>query len=195
MDRRVHRRRRLRLFRLDGSWRGDRGHRRPSAPRERHPSRRRQASAWIGALVAFLILLVAPHASPDANDQRSLHSALHGFLLRHQARGAVTVLVATGLVNSWFLVGLSGVSRILTTTYGQLRLWSSWRSFSPCSDWPGREPPLFDLPGLRRAIEGRAPTPVVLAALRSSLALETGLSVAVLGLVAWLGTLAPPSVS
>lgn len=146
------------------------------------------AGVWIGALVAFLILLIAdtPHA-PDG--PRTLHVALHGF--SGVGSGLVALLVATGLINSWFVVGLAGLSKLLTTPYGQLLslklvIFVAMLALAAANR--------FHLtPRLGQALAGGSPTPLAIAALRRSLAWETGLSIAVLGLVAWFGTLAPPS--
>ena len=146
------------------------------------------AGVWIGALVVFLILLIAktPHA-PDG--PRTLHAALHGF--SGIGSGLVAMLVATGLINSWFVVGLAGLPKLLTTPYGQLLtlklvIFVAMLALAAANR--------FHLtPRLGQALAGGSPTPLAIAALRRSLAWETGLSIAVLGLVAWFGTLAPPS--
>lgn len=145
------------------------------------------AGVWIGALVVFLILLMT-----DAGDSRQgLHIALQGFA--GVGSGLVAVLVATGLINSWFVVGLAGLPKLLTTPYGQLLnlklvLFAAMLGLAAANR--------FRLtPRLGQALAGATPAPGAIAALQKSLAWETGLSIAVLGLVAWFGTLAPPSVS
>ena len=146
------------------------------------------AGVWVGALVVFLILLLIDGAQPP-HARRSLHAALHGF--SGVGSGLVAVLVGSGLVNSWFVVGLAGVPGLLTTPYGQLLtlklvLFLGMLGLAAANR--------FHLtPSLGRALEGRSPPPAAISALRRSLAWETGLSVAVVGLVAWFGTLAPPS--
>jgi putative copper resistance protein D len=148
------------------------------------------AGVWIGALVAFLILLLTD--APDwAKGRQVLHAALHGF--SGIGSGLVAVLIATGLVNSWFVVGLAGVPKLLTTPYGQLLTLKLLLFLVMVGLATANR---FHLtPRLGRALEARPPAPQALAALRKSLAWETGLSIAVLALVAWFGTLAPPSVS
>lgn len=76
------------------------------------------AAVWIGALLPFLMLLRRTGADrkvdrPDraARQLQAFHSV--GLV-------AVLLLIATGLVNSWFLVG--DVSRLLDTTYGLVLL-------------------------------------------------------------------------
>jgi putative copper resistance protein D len=145
------------------------------------------AGGWIGALVVFLILLTGDVGV----NRQTLHTALQGFSGIGSA--LVAVLVESGLINSWFVVGLGGVPKLLTTPYGQLlslklALFSAMLLLAAANR--------FRLtPRLGQALAVAPPAPAAIAALRRSLAWETGLSIAVLGLVAWFGTLAPPSVS
>jgi putative copper resistance protein D len=146
------------------------------------------AGVWIGALVVFLILLVTDGGQP-AEARHSLHAALHAF--SGVGSALVAVLVATGLINSWFVVGLAGLPRLLTTPYGQLLaiklvLFLGMLGLAAANR--------FHLtPGLGHALERRSPPLAAVAALRRSLVWETALSIAVIALVAWFGTLAPPS--
>ena len=145
------------------------------------------AGAWIGALVAFFLLL-RPRATSVILDG-VLHKALHGF--SGVGMGLVAVIVATGLVNSWFLVGPARISGLWTTPYGQLLslklvLFVSMLALAAANR--------FRLaPALGAAINGDQPSVQALDALRRSLIFETALSILVLGLVAWLGTLVPVS--
>ncbi len=147
------------------------------------------AGLWIGALVVFLILLVTNSRQP-AEARHSLHAALHGF--SGIGSGLVAVLVATGLINSWFVVGLAGLPSLLTTPYGRLLsikliVFVAMLGLAAANR--------FHLtPRLGRALQAAAPTLPAISALRRSLVLETGLSVIVVALVAWFGTLAPPGV-
>jgi putative copper resistance protein D len=148
------------------------------------------ASVWIGALAAFLLLL-ATGGRRSGSGPESLHAALHGFSGLGSA--LVAVLVATGLVNSWFVIGLAGIPRLLTSAYGQL-LTVKLALFVMMVGLAAAN--RFHLtPRLGAALGEPAPTQQVVVALRSSLAWETGISIAVVALVAWFGTLAPPSVS
>ncbi len=146
------------------------------------------AGVWVGALVVFLILLITDGRRP-AEARHSLHAALRGF--SGIGSGLVAVLVATGLINSWFVVGLARLPGLLTTSYGQLLslklvLFLVMLGLAAANR--------FHLtPRLGRALERRAPQLPAVAALQRSLVWETGLSFAVVGLVAWFGTLAPPS--
>jgi putative copper resistance protein D len=146
------------------------------------------AGIWIGALVVFLILLLTDARQP-VEATHSLHAALQSFSGIGSA--LVAVLVATGLINSWFLTGLAGLPSLWTTPYGQLltlkvALFVGMLGLAASNR--------FHLtPRLGQALVERAPTPLAIAALRRSLVWETGLSLAVVALVAWFGTLAPPS--
>jgi putative copper resistance protein D len=148
------------------------------------------AGVWIGALVVFLILLVTDGRQPP-EARGSLHAALQGF--SGIGSGLVAVLIATGLINGWFVVGLEGLPKLLTTPYGQLLslklvLFLVMLGLAAANR--------FHLtPRLGQALAGGSPIPPAIVALRRSLVWETGLSIAVIALVAWFGTLAPPSVS
>ena len=68
------------------------------------------AGAWLGGLIALAFIL------------KECPPAAAGVLTRFSGMGyaAVSVLIGTGLVNSWFLVG--SFPRLITTAYGQLLL-------------------------------------------------------------------------
>jgi len=75
------------------------------------------AGAWLGGLVPLGFILLdysRGQGEPIDNVDR--------ILLRFSSMGyaAVATLVASGLINSWFLVG--SVSSLLTTLYGQILL-------------------------------------------------------------------------
>lgn len=144
------------------------------------------AGVWIGALVVFLALLTsAPHLA----NQQALYRALHGFSGIGSA--LVAVLVATGLVNSWFVIGLAGIPRLWATAYGQLltikvALFLVMVGLAAANRF-------FLTPQLGAAMDAGSSSEPAVGALRRSLAMETGLSILVLGLVAWFGGLSPPS--
>ncbi len=144
------------------------------------------AGIWIGALVAFGGLLLRRAKSVQLDGV--LHTALHRF--SGVGSGLVAVLVASGLVNSWFLVGPERLSGLWTTPYGQLLslklvLFAGMLALAAANRF--RLTPAL---GAALATGTREPA---LRALRLSLMLETGLAFAVLGLVAWFGMLAPVS--
>ena len=147
------------------------------------------AGVWIGALVAFLTLLITDHQHGDP-ERRAVHAALHGF--SGVGSGLVAVLVATGLVNGWFVVGLSGLPRLSTTPYGQLLSLKLLLFLAMVGLAAANR---FHLTSaLDAALRPPSQSRGAIAALRRSLALETGISIAVLALVAGFGTLAPPAV-
>lgn len=76
------------------------------------------AAAWIGALPPFLVLL--RRTRPDCSIE-SLDFAARQLQAFHSiGLAAVLLLLATGLVNSWFLVG--DVARLFDTPYGLVLL-------------------------------------------------------------------------
>jgi putative copper resistance protein D len=146
------------------------------------------AGAWVGALLA--LLLMASRASPkgDAAHVRTLHRALDGFA----GTGSVIVglIVVTGIINGLFLVGIDGLMRAASGLWGQLMLAKIILFFGMLAMAAANR---FRLtPRLERAIEGRDHVQA-LSVLRRSLALETTMAFVILGLVAWLGTLEPVS--
>jgi len=148
------------------------------------------AAVWIGALVAFLVLLATDSRQSDVG-REAMHRALHGF--SGVGSALVAVLVATGVVNGWFVIGLEGLPRLWSSAYGQLLtvklvLFLTMVVLAAANRFR-------HTPRLGAALAGPSPTGEAVAALRSSLVWETGISMAVLGLVAWFGMLAPPSVS
>lgn len=145
------------------------------------------AAAWIGALVAFLLLLST--RTRTAETTAVLHRALQGF----SGLGALLVaaLVLTGLVNSAVLVGLQTVEGLWTTPYGRL-LSLKLLLFAGMLGLAAKN--RFKLtPALGRALETPDGQEAAVAALRRSVLLETALGLAVVALVAWFGTLPPPS--
>ncbi len=146
------------------------------------------AGAWIGALVAFFLLLPPRTASADLD--AVLHKALQGFSGIGSA--LVAVLIASGLANSWFLVGPSRIAGLWTTPYGQLlsiklALFTGMLVLAAVNQF--RLTPAL---GAKLAGEGSS-SGDALATLRRSVVLETALAFVVLAVVAWLGTLAPVS--
>ncbi|HEY5410055.1 MAG TPA: copper homeostasis membrane protein CopD [Caulobacteraceae bacterium] len=145
------------------------------------------AAVWLGALAAFAALLWRSRRAKTPQELRTLHRALEGF--SGIGSGVVAVILATGLVNSWFLVGPSHLAGLLSDPYGQL-LAAKVALFVVMLGLAAAN--RFRLtPHLRTALDGGAPTAGALAALRRSVLVESLLGLAVLGLVSLLGTLAP----
>ena len=146
------------------------------------------SAAWVGALVGLILLVSRPIAQIDHDHLDLTHRALHGF----SAVGAIIVatIVVTGLINSWFMVGIGNLPSLGTTLYGQLLLaklvlFAVMLGLAALNRF--RLTPAFEQSIAASDHRG------ALGALRKSLALETACVTAILALVAWLGTLAPPA--
>jgi putative copper resistance protein D len=145
------------------------------------------AAVWIGALVMFLGLLRGAGREPASD--AALHRALEGF--GGVGSALVAVLIATGLVNSWFLVGLDHLSGLWTTGYGQflslkLLLFAVMLGLAAANRFR-------HTPALGAALQSQAGIAVPLADLRRSVLIETFVGFVVLAVVAWLGTQEPIS--
>lgn len=143
------------------------------------------ASIWVGALFAFVALVLWRPREPSMRHQ-ALARALAGFA--GVGTFAVTVLLLTGLVNSAFLVGWSGLWTLPDTAYGRwlllkLVLFGLMLGLAAVNRF--RLTPAFE------AV--RADPAPVFGHLRRSLVVEFALSLAVLVIVAVMGTLAPPA--
>lgn len=143
---------------------------------------------WTGALIALLLLVFRRRALVDRDHLILSHRALAGF----STTGTITVAVilVTGLINGWMLVGPANIVRLPATLYGQLLiakllLFGAMTALAAANRF--RLVPKFE-----RAL-AQANSVAGLNALRRSLVVETGCALAVLALVAWLGTLEPPA--
>ncbi|OYY77067.1 MAG: hypothetical protein B7Y43_12565 [Sphingomonas sp. 28-62-20] len=139
------------------------------------------AGAWLGALVALSYMV---WAARDA-------AATQHALARFASAGTLIVaaIIGSGLINGVYLVGWSNLGMLPRTSYGQLLI---LKIALFCGMLVLAALNRFRLtPALHAAIE---PDGTVLAwrELRLSLILELSLAAAILGLVAWLGTLEPP---
>ncbi len=139
------------------------------------------AGVWLGALLC-LGLLLTTGAPPGTQ-----HEALKGF----SGIGSVVVaaLLASGLINTWFLVGPQHLDGLVSTTWGRLLLGklvlvAAMLGLAAFNRWkltPRLEGSLALDPG------------AALKALRRSVGLESALGLLVLGLVAVLGVQPPPA--
>lgn len=143
------------------------------------------AATWLGAL-AVLTLLLLRRTVPD---DLAIHRALRGFA--GMGTVAVVLLVVTGLVNSWFMVGPARIGDLGTSPYGQLLI-AKLALFGLMLALAA-EHRFRSTPALGTVLgAGEDPRPAI-ARLRRSVIAETAVGAALLGLVAWMGTLAPPS--
>lgn len=146
------------------------------------------AGAWVGALLGLILLATRPLPRVDAAHLALTHRALHGF----GTVGTIVVvtLVVTGLINAWLLVGADHVTNLAVTLYGQflivkLALFAVMLGLAALNRF--RLTPRFEASIAAKDHRG------ALGALRRSLAVEATCVVAILALVAWLGTLEPPA--
>jgi|APAra7269097235_1048549.scaffolds.fasta_scaffold00107_41 putative copper resistance protein D len=145
------------------------------------------AAVWIGALAFFAGLAVQRPLGEDR--LRDFHSALAGF--SGVGSAVVAMLVASGLVNSWFLVGPSGWPALATSLYGQLLVLKLAVFVAMALVAAANR---FRLtPALRAGLDDPGQANAALAHLRRSLLLEFGAALTLALLVAWLGRLAPIS--
>ena len=146
------------------------------------------AGAWVGALLALVLLATRPLARVDAAHLKLTHRALHGF----GTVGTIVVgtIVVTGLINAWLLVGLGNTLTLGATLYGRLLiaklvLFLGMLGLASLNRF--RLTPAFE-----RSISSDDHAGA-LGSLRRSLAMEAACVVSILALVAWLGTLEPPA--
>ena len=142
------------------------------------------AGAWLGGLMplAHIVAVARSPSSPDLSIDAT------SVLLRFSGMGyvAVTVLIGSGLVNSWFLVG--SVANLAPTPYGQLLcvklcLFAGMLALAVLNRF-------WLLPSLISAKESGQPA-TWLGRLRRHILGEQALGLAVLLIVSVLGTLQP----
>ncbi len=143
------------------------------------------AALWLGALAALTILLLRRTAPDDL----AVHRALHGFA--GLGTLAVGLLVLTGLVNSWFLVGLAQIGDLGGSFYGQLLITKLVLFALMLALAAGNRYRLT--PALGAVLAGGEDPRQPLERLRHSVVAETLVGAVLLAVVAVMGTLAPPS--
>jgi len=147
------------------------------------------AGLWLGALPPLLVLVSHAARLGDVVEARAAHLRLAGFA--GVGSLAVTLLVATGAVNAWFLVGPSNLAALLDSPYGRLLLvklglFGLMLGLAAANRF-------YLTPRLARGLEGNSATQPMLRRLRMSLLTETSLGLLILLLVAALGTMMPPT--
>ena len=145
------------------------------------------AGVWIGALLSLGLLLFRRTSAMSGEHVVLSHRTLEGF----STVGTVVIalIVVSGLVNSWILIGPAGFPALFTTLYGQLLLTKLALFVAMLGlAWTNRSRLTPALATALRADDHKS----AVQALRRSLMLETVVAVVILLLVAWLGLLAPP---
>ena len=145
------------------------------------------AGAWIGGIAAFGSLLLRSVADMTPDHLHLSHRALDRFSVIGSM--VVGVIVISGLVNSYMLVGPMHVVDLPSTLYGQLliaklSLFTAMLALAAANR--------FRLTPALAAALGQGDTARSIAALRRSIAWEASAALTILGLVAWMGTLTPP---
>ena len=134
------------------------------------------AGIWLGALVAFCVLVTAPQ--PDGPFMAQTLAAFSGI-----GSAVVATLIATGLINLQPLVVWAPWPRLTTSPWG-------WLLLVKLAMFAG----MLGLAAANRFVltPRLQAAPHDAAALCRSLALETGLALAIVAAIAVLGTLTPP---
>jgi putative copper resistance protein D len=145
------------------------------------------AGLWVGALVPLCVLAVDALRRGTAASE----DALAFGLVRFSSIGVpvVAILLLSGVINSWFLIGPAAWRSVVTTLYGRLLLaklvlFVLMVTLAACNR-------VRLTPALQGAVSAMQPR-LALRRLRASLVTETVLAMLVLGLVALIGTLEPP---
>jgi putative copper resistance protein D len=138
------------------------------------------AAGWIGALAVLLHAILT--LSPVGGDARRIAAILSRFSLMGTL--IVATLVATGAINGALIVGLDQLPALVGSSYGwllgaKLALFGLMLALAAANRW--RLTPALENDGTARAWMH----------LRLSLLVETSAAIAIIGLVAWLGTLDP----
>ena len=146
------------------------------------------AGLWLGAVAALAAL--APSRWIRGDDEAL--QALHDGLSRFSGMGtlAVALLILTGLVNSWFLVGPDHLSALLHSLYGGVLI-AKLLVFALMLVLAARNRYRLT-PRLAEGLLARAPERA-LDGLAWSIGLETAAAILVLVLVGVLGTISPLS--
>ncbi|MDZ3831720.1 MAG: copper homeostasis membrane protein CopD [Sphingopyxis sp.] len=149
------------------------------------------AAVWLGAIAALLMHIGRPTGAagpPLADTAQTLER------FAPVGTACVGVILFTGIVNGVAIAGIDGIGALPETAYGRLLalkilLFGLMLALAAANRWRLT-------PRLRAVSEAAATSAAVepgraLRAIRVSLLLEMAAAAAILGLVAWLGTLAP----
>jgi len=144
------------------------------------------AGAWFGALLALGLLVRRAWVGRTHGEVTAAQIALKRFSVAGTV--IVVTIIVSGLVNSWLLIGPDHIVGLRTTLYGRvlmakLALFAGMCGLAAINRYR-----------LTPALGRDYPTPDgAIGALRRSLVTETTAALLILTLVAWLGTLMPPT--
>lgn len=148
------------------------------------------AGVWFGALVPLGILIFRALRSNESANARAACSGLDRFSAIGSA--VIGLLILSGLINSWFLIGVANWLALFATAYGvalliKLALFALMLALAAMNRFRW-------VPRLRREleIERHRSTLASLRELKTSLSVEIALAALVLLVVGVLGTLPPP---
>lgn len=149
------------------------------------------AGIWIGALAALTVLVLSLRHAPST---LRAGVVLYG-LDRFSAIGlwVVGALVASGIGNSWYLIGMSNWRSLYSTRYGRvllvkLALFGAMLLLAALNRYRTAS-------AMRSRLVTPDPAPAAVDRIRATVVAEMGLAVLVLISVAALGTLMPPAQS
>jgi putative copper resistance protein D len=146
------------------------------------------AAIWIGALVPLRILIVDSLRPRSASMAKIVSTGLERFSGIGPA--VVSILVLTGAINSWFLIGLANWQALFSMAYGivllvKLILFGGMLALATANRF-------VLMPHLYADLENAMLMGPALRSLRASVLAETALAIFVLVTVSILGTLEPP---
>ena len=147
------------------------------------------AGVWIGALVPLGLLVLSSLRTRSEKTAYFTYAALERF--SGIGPGVVAVLILTGLINSWFLIGIDRPGALFTTLYGQLLLIKLVFFAGMLALATANRCRLS--PDLGAALRNGEAMEIALRKLRQSVLSETALALLVLLAVSWFGTLEPPA--
>ena len=147
------------------------------------------AGAWLGGLLALGYLLVLVRRFPSAEHDAQALAALVRF--SGMGYAAVAILIGSGLVNAWVLVG--SPDRLIMTPYGQLLLLKVCLLAGMLALAAHNR--FRFVPALQRLQEGYLSAESSLRVLRRNVIGEQMLGLAIVLIVGWLGTLQPAIIS
>lgn len=148
------------------------------------------SAVWIGGIAAFGWLLFRPVTARSGAHLAVAHRALDRF--SQVGTIAVGVIIVTGIVNCLAVVGFPHFTRLPLTDYGKLLilkllLFAAMLALAALNRWRLT-------PALGAGVDSNNPASAV-TGLRQSLLAEGSAALAILALVAWLGTLEPLGVT